>query len=100
MWAAVGGKIDIVKVLVQHGANVNSRSKHKESVVHLAIRNSYTDIVKILVDNGASIDVRDDSSATPFMCAVRKGDIRTAKLLLDLGTVDVNDTACVITLTL
>jgi ankyrin repeat protein len=51
--AVNGGFYDIVRYLVENGANVHGDNN---GALHMAIDRGHLDIVKYLVDNGADID--------------------------------------------
>lgn len=56
LWcAAVAGKLEVVKCLVKHGADVNSVSDTGSTPVRSACFMTHLDIVKFLVENGANI---------------------------------------------
>jgi ankyrin repeat protein len=93
MWASLAGKIEIAKLLVQYGANVNACDKYNESCIHLAIRNLHTSMVEFLIESGAEPNRKGDEQDSPFLCAVNKGDYNTCKLLLQYT--NVNDTTAV-----
>lgn len=56
LWcSAVSNKLDIIKTLVQHGADVNSPSDTESTPVRSACFMTNISVVKFLVDNGADI---------------------------------------------
>ncbi|KAH9528459.1 ankyrin repeat protein mann-cup [Dermatophagoides farinae] len=56
LWsAAVAGKIEVVKCLVKHGANVNSLSDTGSTPVRSACFMTNLEVVKFLTENGANI---------------------------------------------
>jgi ankyrin repeat protein len=82
MYAAVSDALplDVVKMLVEHGADVNAKNKHTNAgdegvtVLDIAKRNGNTPIVEYLVKSGAK-----DVTATPAVLTPRlKNDIRSA----------------------
>ena len=48
-------EVDIVKLLVNNGADVNARDKHKHTPLHYASKKASADVIKVLVDAGADI---------------------------------------------
>lgn len=75
--------IDLLKELIQLGADVNSCDGFNQTPLHLAIDSAYeeaiyifdtegkyteprTDIIKILLTNGASLDNKDLNGKTPI----------------------------------
>lgn len=57
-WAVDNKHLDIVKLLIEHGADVNVSDELGMTPVHLAASNGSAEIAKLLVDNGADIMAR------------------------------------------
>lgn len=68
--AAQIGRNDIVKHLLQHGADVNARSGWKYTPLIFAAENSHTDVVVTLVRAGAQLEARTKSGNTAMHRAV------------------------------
>ena len=73
LWcAAVSGKLEVVKFLVEFGANVNSESDTGSTLVGSACFNSHIDIVKFLVRNGGDIHRPSPNSfGTPLINSIQ-----------------------------
>ena len=78
MWAAAERHADVVKLLLQHGADWKVQSSFRE-----------TKIPKL--STASSISPISRGGLTAFLFAAREGDIETAKAMLDQG-VDINQT--------
>lgn len=90
IWASQNGHIDVVKVLLDKGADINIKNSNGVTSLIMAIQNSSMDIVKLLLDKGAEVNtVRPNDSVTPLIMALWKGNSDIIKLLLDKGA-DVN----------
>ena len=50
MWAAEGGKVSAVKILLEYGADVNARNNLDQNALDWAVKGSYEEIVNILLD--------------------------------------------------
>ena len=77
---------NIVRVLVQAGAQVDARSRAQQSTaLHMAARRGNTEVAKALVECGADIHARDKAGDTPLQRAknCRKTDV--ASLLVSRG---------------
>ncbi|KAL2743082.1 protein fem-1 CG6966-like isoform X1 [Vespula maculifrons] len=83
LWcAAAAGHIELVKLLVQRGANVNSTTKTNSTPLRAACFDGHFEIVRFLVKNGADIEMANRHGHTCLMIACYRGHIDIAKLLL------------------
>ncbi len=81
-------KADVLRLLIQHGADVNARNKTRSTPLHLASSNSSIDDVRLLIQHGADVIARDEDHSTPLHLAASsyldtKGNI--VRLLLAHG---------------
>ena len=87
--AAEKRDVDLVKLLIQNGANVNSVSSGGRRPLHGAIfTQRCTDcieIVKMLVKNGADVDALDNSGRSPLHIAAEIGNAIVARFLIEHG---------------
>jgi ankyrin repeat protein len=83
--ACQNGLTDIVEMLVDHGANINTKGPVGHSPLRIASRNGHVDIVKFLIGKGAEIDSEGDDRATPLESAAGKGHLDIVMLLIDAG---------------
>jgi ankyrin repeat protein len=56
--ASFMGHMNIVVLLIQHGANTDCQTVRGETALHLAARANQTDIIRILLRNGANVDAK------------------------------------------
>jgi ankyrin repeat protein len=62
--AAWRGHADVVKLLLQAGADVNAKTRsNSETPLHLAAMHGHTDVIQLLLQAGADVNARtaDDS---------------------------------------
>jgi len=72
-WAAQQGNLDIVKILLRNGAEINSCDlKSKESPLHNAIIEDNIETAIYLIDNGADLRVNDIDGRTPLHVLANK----------------------------
>lgn len=92
MFAAGNDKDDIVKVLIEHGANVNSTSINGSTPLMLAAQKGNLPTVQALL-SAPRVDINawDGSGATALMGAIRFGKDDVVKALIGHGA-DVNIT--------
>lgn len=90
LWcAAAAGHLPVVRLLVRHGAKVNSTTKTNSTPLRAACFDGHFDIVKFLVEHKADIEVANRHGHTCLMIVCYKGHLRIAKYLLSLNA-DVN----------
>jgi uncharacterized protein len=83
--ASTLGKLDVVKLLIELGINVNLESPNIEgnSLVQ-AILFGHNDIAKLLLQNEIKIDVSEPTK-NPLFSAIYAGNIEGVKILIDSG---------------
>jgi len=91
MWAAAEGNADAIKILVEKGADVQTRSSGGWTALLFAVREGRIPAVKTLLAAGASLNEalarRGDTANTPnaFMLAAANAHYDLASVLLDAG---------------
>lgn len=81
---------EMVKLLLDYGADVNSKNSYYGStMLHYALHYNYPEIVKLLLDYGADINCRNRYGYPPLHYTIEYGHMATVKLLLNHGA-DVN----------
>ncbi|TPI67539.1 c-type cytochrome [Mesorhizobium sp. B3-1-3] len=86
--ACEGGNVEIAKLLIDRGADVNMPVSWQRTPLYAANNGGYPDIVKLLLDNGADPN-QVAKSQTPLHVAAEKGCLRCVIHLVDAGA-DVN----------
>lgn len=87
--AAYGNHLDVVKMLVAKGANVNAEDKENKSTpIFYAVANENVEMVRFLVDNGARLN-RADTHGLPLVARALEvatpDDLRILSYLLERG---------------
>lgn len=86
MDAARKQNVEMVNLLLKHGADVNATVKNnRTSNLHLAVRSSTARIVEILLNHGADIDAMEQDMTTVLQAAVIRGCKEVFHLLLERG---------------
>jgi ankyrin repeat protein len=86
--AAAGGHIEIVKLLLAHGADPNLPEEGiapQGHALYSAVSNGYYDIARLLLEHGAYPNPQVESSADAVWIAIRNGDTRMLELLGSFG---------------
>ena len=76
------GRIEVVKYLINKGANVNAKNQKGETPLHLQIENfrvhlqspqSFVEVAKLLIENGGEVNCKDMKDRTPlYLVATRE----------------------------
>ncbi|XP_061387243.1 protein fem-1 homolog CG6966 [Musca vetustissima] len=86
LWcASAAGHLGIVKLLVRHGANVNSTTRTNSTPLRAACFDGHFEIVKYLIQHGADFEVANRHGHTCLMIACYKGHFKIAQYLLSLN---------------
>ena len=62
--AAQSGNAEIVKLLLEHGAEVDAKNKYGESALHVAARSGNAEIVELLLTHGADLTLSNNANFT------------------------------------
>lgn len=76
-----GRHLEIVRMLVENGGDVNARQQQGWTPLHGAAQNGDTEIVKLLLAHGADREARSDTGQTPLDLAMTHGHPAVAALL-------------------
>ena len=82
MLAAISNQIELAKVLIEHGADVN---KPDWTPLHYAATRGHRDMMRLLLDHDAYIDSESANGTTPLMLAAYSAPPLAVKLLLEEG---------------
>ena len=77
--------LQIVELLLQHGANVDARDKNQYTPLHFAAQYGQIEVAKLLLDYGANKDLEDQYGWTPLHIAMyyREGEFQQVVDLLE-----------------
>jgi len=82
---AVLGEVEIARVLLHHGASVDSRDREGWTPLKSASRCGHLDIVQLLIQSGATVDAQDNGGWTPLLSASGSGHLDIVRLLIQSG---------------
>lgn len=83
--AAAQGHVEMVRLLLGKGADLDARTKRLETPLFLAAAKGHHKIVALLVDSLAGINLPDYEGRAPLIAAAGAGHLETVKVLLDGG---------------
>ena len=79
------GDSEMVRILVEGGADVDARNNFGEPALHAAIDGENREMVRILVAGGADVDAKNSFGETALHRAILKGDSDLVRMLVDAG---------------
>jgi ankyrin repeat protein len=97
-YAAIRGRTEAVRVLLEAGANINAKNDNGQTALHapLDVRNSdyrkyrlSKDTLEVLLAKGADVNLKDKDGRTPLHLVAKLVDRDIVELILDKGA-DVN----------
>jgi len=98
--AVDGGNLEVLKFMLENGANVNGLYKNGQTALHHAAKQARPEFVKLLLEYGADVTIKDNTYGkfTPLFAAVENSvyhnlkpqytksrDVETVRLLLKAG---------------
>jgi len=99
--AAITGRTEAVKLLLEAGANISVKDDRGQTLLHLILdmRNSdynqyrlSKDTLELLLIKGADVNLKDKDGRTPLHLAADSADVEIVELLLDKGAkIDAKD---------
>ena len=72
-WAARQGHNDLVRLLLEKGADPNAVSKSGETPLHLTSSQGKIETAEILISKGADLNIKDLQGLTPYDSAEKNG---------------------------
>jgi hypothetical protein len=89
-FAAMIGHVEIARLLLQNGAEVNARSKYGTTPLHSAAFQGHVDILHLLVENGADLEAQSNDGERALHCAADYGHLPFIQELISRYHVDIN----------
>ncbi|XP_061427815.1 M-phase phosphoprotein 8 isoform X1 [Lethenteron reissneri] len=83
MLAAAFGHLDILRLLIRSGANVNARQKNGSTALIHAAEKNHLSTLALLLENGARVNLQQNNGETALSKACKRGDVEMVRLLLD-----------------
>jgi ankyrin repeat protein len=89
--AAQKGQLEIVKALLNLGADVNVLFANQYTPVYVAAEKGREKVIQLLAaETKADLNFPDKKGITPLIAAVQEGHANVVKALLETGRVDIN----------
>ena len=89
-WAAANGHVEIVRLLLQNGADVNAKDRWDGTPLHWAASEGHIDILHLLVENGVDLEAQDNVGWRVLHEAADCGHLPFIQELISRYHVDIN----------
>lgn len=89
--AAMGGNVEIIKALLDKGADINAKDKMGMTPLHYAVQENHADAVTLLLARGANKDIASKLNETPL--SIAKSTNNSAIVALLTGGTTATNTA-------
>jgi ankyrin repeat protein len=86
--AAAAGQLDVARILVERGGDVNARQQAGFTPLHEAAATAQMEFAKLLITHGASVNARTDDGKTPLSFALKSKQGEMAALLRSHGAIE------------
>ncbi|KAK7177745.1 ankyrin repeat protein [Paraphaeosphaeria sporulosa] len=83
------GHVDVVRLLLDRGADVNTTDKDNLTALHRAADQGHGEVIRWLLDSGADVNAKDPDGLTALRRAASRGNMAVMKRLLN-GGADIN----------
>jgi hypothetical protein len=90
MISAYHGRLDICRLLLDKGAQVEAKDSLGNTPLHYAANEGHVEIVRLLCDRGADVETRGDRGGRPLHIAAWKGHISVVKELIEERNAEIN----------
>jgi ankyrin repeat protein len=85
--AAAGRHIEVCRVLIASGADVNAAQRHGFTPIHAAAQHGDAEMIELFLSAGADASARTDDGATPADIADAEGHVDAARRLREVAAV-------------
>ncbi|KAK4504760.1 hypothetical protein PRZ48_002722 [Zasmidium cellare] len=83
--AAWFGHPTTIAILVELGADIETRDYFGRTALNHAVRHNHTDSVKTLIQKGADVNSQSRDGTSPLHCAAQNGSEELCRILVDAG---------------
>ena len=84
-YAVMAKNSEIIKFLIEKGADINAPDKGGQTSLMYAVQNNFIDIANLLIEKDANIDAQDNNGQTVLMFAIANNHLDSTRLLIKKG---------------
>ena len=88
--AAASGHLDICRLLIDKGAQVEAKDGTGCAPLHFAAIQGHVEIVRLLCDRGADVEARHNGGGRPLHASASYGHISVVKELIEERNAEIN----------
>ena len=88
-WSAMYGRLEVVRALIEAGADVNAKTNNDVSPLYMCAQEGHLEVARALIEAGADVNAKGKYDRTPLHSSAEYGHLEVARLLIDNGA-DVN----------
>lgn len=85
MRGAQEGHVQVVKMLLQAGAQVNRRNRAHLTALMLAAQRGHAEVCQLLIEYGAELDAMTHQNSTSLLLACKRGNTAVVRVLVTAG---------------
>lgn len=96
-YAAFGSHLEVVDLLLEHGADANLADVNGDTPLHIAAKKGDIEIGKLLIDKGGYVNRRNKAGKTPIVVAKENNHFDFAQMLIQDGhATDEEPSSCLV----
>jgi len=79
------GQVEVVRFIVNRGADINIRDANNNTALHLATHSGSIDIIQLLLDKEMSVNLTNTNDSTLLHVSAQFGNLEATKILVERG---------------